>query len=259
MELQKLYSKVRQAVDAYEMIEDGDKIAVGISGGKDSLTLLYALAGMRKFYPKQYDVVAITVDTGVGEYMERTKENDADAGTGAQADRQAQGMDFSKVRELCKSLNVPYEIIRTQIFPILMERQEKRMCPLCAKMRKGAFNEAALRLGCNKIAYAHHKDDVVETFLMSQVLEGRVHTFSPVTHLDGAELDLIRPLAYVTEAEVRGFMRRYQLPVVKNLCPVDGATKREAAKQMLARMEEEFPKAKSRMFAAIQRDHIDGW
>lgn len=235
MELQKLYSKVRQAVDAYQMIEDGDKIAIGISGGKDSLTLLYALAGMRKFYPKKYDVVAITVDTGVG------------------------NMDFSKVKELCESLNVPYEIIPTQIFPILMERQEKRMCPLCAKLRKGAFNEAALRLGCNKIAYAHHKDDVVETFLMSQVLEGRVHTFSPVTHLDGTELDLIRPLAYVTEAEVRGFMRRYQLPVVKNLCPVDGATKREAAKQMLARMEEEFPKAKSRMFAAIQRDHIDGW
>ena len=190
---------------------------------------------MRKFYPKKYDVGAITVDTGVG------------------------NMDFSKVKELCESLNVPYEIIPTQIFPILMERQEKRMCPLCAKLRKGAFNEAALRLGCNKIAYAHHKDDVVETFLMSQVLEGRVHTFSPVTHLDGTELDLIRPLVYVTEAEVRGFMRRYQLPVVKNLCPVDGATKREAAKQMLAHMEEEFPKAKSRMFAAIQRDHIDGW
>ena len=235
MELQKLYSKVRQAVDAYQMIEDGDKIAIGISGGKDSLTLLYALAGMRKFYPKKYDVGAITVDTGVG------------------------NMDFSKVKELCESLNVPYEIIPTQIFPILMERQEKRMCPLCAKLRKGAFNEAALRLGCNKIAYAHHKDDVVETFLMSQVLEGRVHTFSPVTHLDGTELDLIRPRVYVTEAEVRGFMRRYQLPVVKNLCPVDGATKREAAKQMLAHMEEEFPKAKSRMFAAIQRDHIDGW
>lgn len=235
MELQKLYSKVRQAVDAYQMIEDGDKIAIGISGGKDSLTLLYALAGMRKFYPKKYDVVAITVDTGVG------------------------NMDFSKVKELCESLNVPYEIIPTQIFPILMERQEKRMCPLCAKLRKGAFNEAALRLGCNKITYAHHKDDVVETFLMSQVLEGRVHTFSPVTHLDGTELDLIRPRVYVTEAEVRGFMRRYQLPVVKNLCPVDGATKREAAKQMLAHMEEEFPKAKSRMFAAIQRDHIDGW
>lgn len=259
MVLQKLYSKVRQAVDTYEMIEDGDRIAVGISGGKDSLTLLYALAGMRKFYPKQYDVVAITVDTGVGEYMERTGQNYADAGAGAKADRQAQGMDFSKVRELCESLQVPYEVVKTQIFPILMERQEKRMCPLCAKMRKGAFNEAALRLGCNKIAYAHHKDDVVETFLMSQVLEGRVHTFSPVTHLDGTELDLIRPLAYVTEAEVRGFMRRYQLPVVKNLCPVDGATKREAAKQMLARMEEEFPKAKSRIFAAIQRDHIDGW
>ena len=205
MELQKLYSKVRQAVDAYQMIEDGDKIAIGISGGKDSLTLLYALAGMRKFYPKKYDVVAITVDTGVG------------------------NMDFSKVKELCESLNVPYEIIPTQIFPILMERQEKRMCPLCAKLRKGAFNEAALRLGCNKITYAHHKDDVVETFLMSQVLEGRVHTFSPVTHLDGTELDLIRPLVYVTEAEVRGFMRRYQLPVPCGWCDEAGGSQADVS------------------------------
>ena len=259
MEIQKLYSKVRQAADAYRMIEEGDRIAIGISGGKDSLTLLYALAGMRNFYPKNYDVVAITVDTGVGQYMNRSKVEGPEIMSDEDRNRQTRNMDFSKVKELCDSLGVPYIIVPTQIFSILMERQEKRMCPLCAKMRKGAFNEAALKLKCNKIAYAHHKDDVVETFLMSQVLEGRVHTFSPVTHLDGVELDLIRPLVYVTEAEVRGFVRRYKLPVVKNLCPVDGATKREAAKQMLARMEEEFPKAKNHMFAAIQRDHIDGW
>lgn len=259
MELQKLYSKVRQAVDAYGMIEDGDKIAIGISGGKDSLTLLYALAGMRKFYPKKYTLVAITVDTGVGEYVKHTGEVHADAVTDENTNRQVQEMDFSKVRELCALLDVPYEIVSTQIFSILMERHEKRLCPLCAKLRKGAFNERALQLGCNKIVYAHHKDDVVETFLMSQVLEGRVHTFSPVTHLDGTNLTVIRPLAYVTEAEVRGFMRRYDLPVVKNLCPVDGSTKREAAKQMLKRMEEEFPKAKSRIYAAIQNSHIDGW
>lgn len=235
MELQKLYSKVRQAVDAYHMVEEGDKIAVGISGGKDSLTLLYALAGIQKFYPKQYELVAMTVDTGIS------------------------GMDFLKVEMLCETLQVPYVIVKTQISEIIRQRKEKNPCSLCAKMRKGAFNEAVLKLGCNKIAYAHHRDDVVETFLMSLALEGRVHTFSPVTKLEKTGLTLIRPLSYVTESEVRGFSRRYELPVVKNLCPVDGATKRETAKQLLNNLELAFPHAKNRIFSALKRDHVDGW
>lgn len=235
MELQKLYSKVRQAAEQYQMIADGDKIAVGISGGKDSLTLLYALAGMRRFYPKSFEIVAITVDTGL------------------------EGMDFSPIKTLCEALEVEYVLVHTQIYSILVERQASHFCPLCAKLRKGAFNEAALRLGCNKLAYAHHKDDVVETFLMSLALEGRIHTFSPVTELEKTGLCLIRPLVYVTEAQVRGFAGKYALPVVKNLCPEDGATKRETAKEMLQTMEMAFPKAKNRIFAAIQHAHIDGW
>ncbi|MGN0391094.1 MAG: ATP-binding protein [Wujia sp.] len=235
MEQQKLYSKVRQAIEAYDMIQDGDKIAVGISGGKDSLTLLLALAGLQKFYPKPFTMEAITVHTGI------------------------EGMDFTPVQALCEKLQVPYTIVETDIYGIVTERNEKSLCPLCAKLRKGAFNERALLLGCNKIAYAHHKDDVIETFLMSLALEGRIHTFSPVTHLDETGLTLIRPLVYVTESEVKGFTKRYELPVVKNLCPADSATKRESAKKLLDAMETEFPKAKSRIFASIKRDHIAGW
>lgn len=235
MEQQKLYSKVRQAIEAYDMIQEGDKIAVGISGGKDSLTLLYALAGLRKFYPKSFSLEAITVHTGIA------------------------GMDFSPVQAFCDKLEVPYSVVKTEIYDIVTRRNEKSLCPLCAKLRKGAFNEQALSLGCNKIAYAHHKDDVIETFLMSLVLEGRIHTFSPVTYLDETGLALIRPLSFVTESEVKGFTRRYELPVVKNLCPADSVTKRENAKQLLDRVETEFPRAKSRIFAAIKRDHIDGW
>ncbi len=235
MEQQKLYSKVRQAIAAYNMIEDGDKIAVGISGGKDSLTLLFALAGLQKFYPKSFSLEAITVHTGIA------------------------GMDFSPIYAFCESLQVPYSVVKTDIYEIVTSRKEKSLCPLCAKLRKGAFNEQALLLGCNKLAYAHHRDDVIETFLMSLALEGRIHTFSPVTHLDGTGLTLIRPLVYVTESEVRGFCRRYALPVVKNLCPADAATKRESAKKLLKAMEAEFPRAKERIFSTIIREHIDGW
>ena len=223
-----------KAINAYEMIQDGDKIAVCISGGKDSMLMAKLFQELERHGKKNFEVVFLVMNPGYNEVNYQTILNNA------------------------KMLNIPITVFRTEIFDTVVDITDSP-CYLCARMRRGYLYSKARELGCNKIAYAHHKDDVVETFLMSQVLEGRVHTFSPVTHLDGTELDLIRPLVYVTEAEVRGFMRRYQLPVVKNLCPVDGATKREAAKQMLAHMEEEFPKAKSRMFAAIQRDHIDGW
>lgn len=235
MEQQKLYSKVRQAIEAYDMIQDGDKIAVGISGGKDSLTLLYALEGLRRFYPKQFSLEAITVHTGID------------------------GMDFSAVQMFCEQLGVPYSVVETEIFEIVSGRSEKSLCSLCAKLRKGAFNSWAKECGCNKIAYAHHKDDVIRTFLMSLTLEGRIHTFSPVTYLEETGLTLIRPLVFTTESEVKGFCRRYELPVVKNLCPADSKTKRETAKELADRIEALFPKAKNRIFSAITNAHIDGW
>lgn len=228
MKLQKLYSYTRKAIDDYEMINEGDKIAIGISGGKDSLTLLYALSGMRKFYPKKYELVAISVDLGLG----------------------IQNMD--KIKELCDSLEVPLYIEKTEIGNIVFDiRKEKNPCSLCAKMRKGALNNKALELGCNKIAYAHHKDDIIETMMMSLIYEGRINSFAPVTHLEKTGLYVLRPMMYVSEAEVIGFKNKYQLPVAKNPCPVDGHTKREYIKKLISEINKENPGVKERMFTAI--------
>lgn len=228
MKLQKLYSYTRKAIDDYEMINEGDKIAIGISGGKDSLTLLYALSGMRRFYPKKYELVAISVDLGLG----------------------IQNMD--KIKELCDSLEVPFYIEKTEIGNIVFDiRKEKNPCSLCAKMRKGALNNKALELGCNKIAYAHHKDDIIETMMMSFIYEGRINSFAPVTHLEKTGLYVLRPMMYVSEAEVIGFKNKYQLPVAKNPCPVDGHTKREYIKKLISEINKENPGVKERMFTAI--------
>lgn len=218
------------------MIDDGDKIAVGISGGKDSLTLLYALSGLRRFYPQKFELMAVTVDLGF------------------------QNLDLSKIDALCAELHVKYEIVKTDIAQIIFEdRKESNPCSLCAKMRKGALNEAVKAAGFNKIAYAHHKDDVVETMLMSLIYEGRFHTFSPVTYLDRTELTVIRPLLYMHEADVVGFVNKYNLPVVKSPCPADGHTKREYVKQLLQQLNRENPGVKERMFTAIQTGSLKGW
>lgn len=236
MKLQRLLSLTRQAVDDYQMISDGDRIAVGISGGKDSLTLLYALHGLMRFYPKNFELVAITVDLGFD------------------------GFDLTPVKELCERLSIPYTIVSTDIGKILFDiRKESNPCALCAKMRKGAFNQAAKDLGCNKIAYAHHKEDLIETMLLSLIYEGRFYAFSPYTYLDRMDVSVIRPLIYVNEADVIGFKNKYQLPVCKNPCPVDGHTKREYVKKLTKTLEKENPGVKDRMFHAITTGNLPGW
>lgn len=238
MKLQRVLSEVRKAVDDYHMIVEGDKIAVGISGGKDSLTLLYALSSLRRFYPHPFELVAVTVDLGFA------------------------NLDLSEIKKLCEKLEVPYTVVKTQIGQIVFEqRQENNPCALCAKMRKGALNEAMKQLGCNKIAYAHHMDDVVETMMLSLLYEGRFHTFSPVTYLDDTGLTVIRPLIYMKEADVIGFVRKYEVPVVKSPCPADGHTKREYVKQLLKQLNTENPGVKQRMFTAIQNgcDNLKEW
>lgn len=236
MKLQRLLSLTRQAIDYYQMIDDGDKIAIGLSGGKDSLTLLYALNELKRFYPKQFELVAITVDLGFPD------------------------IDLTSVKNLCSQLSIPYTIIPTDIGKILFTiRKEPNPCALCAKLRKGTFNQKAIELGCNKIAYAHHKDDVIETMLLSLIYEGRFHAFAPNTYLDRTELTVIRPLIYVDEADVISFKTRYQLPVCKNPCPVDGHTKREYVKNLTKRLEGENPGAKNRLFHAIVNGKLDGW
>jgi tRNA(Ile)-lysidine synthase TilS/MesJ len=218
------------------MIEDGDRIAVGISAGKDSLTLLCALAAMRRFYPKKYELVAITVGMGF------------------------EGMDFSPIRAFCESLDVEYHVVNTEISKIIFDvRKEKNPCSLCAKMRRGALHDAAKEFGCNKVALGHHFDDVVDTFMLNLFYEGRIGTFSPVTYLSNTDLYLIRPMIYMPESEVVYFTNRTTLPVIKSPCPADKNTKRETMKQMLAREEKLNRGLKYRIFGAIVRAGIDGY
>ena len=236
MKLQRLLSLTRQAVDTYELIDPGDKIAVGISGGKDSLALLYALHGLKRFYPNPFQIHAITVDLGF------------------------EGFDLSKIKDLCEKLSVPYTIVTTDIGNILFQiRQESNPCSLCAKLRKGALNQAAIDLGCNKVAYGHHKNDIVETMMLSLIYEGRFYSFSPRTYLDRTGLTLIRPLLYVNEADLIGFSNKYQLPVCKNPCPADGNTKREVMKKLMKDLESSNPGTRDHMFHAILKGRIPGW
>lgn len=236
MDIRRLLSYVRRAADDYGMLEDSDKIAVGISGGKDSLTLLYALKKLQRFYPKRFELTAVTVHLGFEEFHPEP------------------------LQAFCEDLQVPYEIVTTEISDIVFgQKHSHSPCSLCAKLRKGALNQAAIRHGCNKIAYAHHRDDLIETMLLSLFYEGRFHSFSPVTALERSGLTLIRPLMYVPEAEITGFQRKYQLPAVANPCPADGNTKRQYVKDLLKKLNKDSPGIKDRMFTAIQSASFEDW
>ena len=234
--MQHILSLVRRCVEDYNMIDAGDTVAVGVSGGKDSVLTLAALAKLRDFYPKKFDVAAMTIDAG------------------------APGMDFSPIAKLCEELDVPYHLIPVPIYEIVFEyRKEKNPCSLCAKLRRGALSTEMNRLGLTKIALGHHYDDAVETMLMSLFLEGRIGCFQPVTYLDRSGVTQIRPLLYVQEREVKGAVKRLNLPVVKNPCPANGTTKREETKELLRDLEKQFPQLKKKIFGAIQRYPLYGW
>lgn len=236
MKLQKLLSYVRRAVSDYDMIDDNDRIAVGISGGKDSLSLLIALSELRRFYPKKFEVEAVSVSVGF------------------------EGMDFSPVQELCDKLNIRYTIVETDIAQVVFEnRKEKNPCSLCAKMRKGALNDAAVNLGCNKIALGHNRDDIIETFFMSLFYEARIHTFAPVTYLDRKKVHSIRPLMYVPENHIRTFVENEGVLVVKSTCPVDGNTRREDTKKFVKEQCEKYDHFEEKIFGAVKRSYISGW
>lgn len=236
MRLQKLYSHARRAIDDYGMINDGDRIAVGISGGKDSLALIHALAGLKRFYPKHFELEAITVDIGF------------------------EGFDTAPLQKLCEQLDVNYTVVKTDINDVVFNiRKESNPCSLCSKMRKGAFNDKAKELGCNKSAYAHHKDDVIETALMSMLYEGHFHCFAPVTYLDRMDITLIRPLIYVEECDIIGFKNMYELTVVKNPCPADGITKREYVKELIKKLEKENPGTRESIFSSVTNGLLPSW
>lgn len=238
--MNKILSLTRRCVEDYNMIAPGDRIAVGVSGGKDSLMLLAALAKLRQFYPVPFTVEAITLDMGRADGVE--------------------GLDFSPIAALCRELEVPYTILDSEIQHIIFDlRKEKNPCSMCAKMRRGALHAALQERGIGKIALGHHYDDAVETMLMSLFLEGRISCFQPVTYLDRSRVTQIRPLLYVQEREVRGAVRRLGLPVVKNPCPANGSTKREEMKELLLRLDKTYPQLKKKIFGAIQRYPLYGW
>lgn len=218
------------------MIQEGDRIAVGVSGGKDSLTLLVALRRLMDFYPVKFELKAITLAMGTDE------------------------MDFSSVSALCDKMGVEYSIEDTDIGKIVFgDKQEKNPCSLCANLRRGALNNAAIRLGCNKVALAHNRDDVIETLLLSTFYEGRIHSFSPVTYLDRKGLYVIRPLIYVEEKDIRGFIKKSSLQVIHNPCIANTHTKRQYVKELLKELSMENRRIKSNIFGAIKRSGLDGW
>ncbi len=236
MNIKRILSYTRRAVDTYNMIEEGDRIAVGVSGGKDSLTLLASLAHLKLFYPKKFDLIGVTVDMGF------------------------EGADFSEIAKFCEELKVPFHVVKTQISQVIFEaRQEESPCSLCSRMRRGALNDAADELGCNKVALGHHKDDVIETFFMNIFFAGSISTFSPVTYLDRSGITCIRPLVYTPEKDIKYFASKESLPTLPKLCPADGYTQRENVKQRLAEIERNMPDLKNKIFGAIERGNISGF
>ena len=236
--MKKLLSLTRAAVDKYNMIEAGDKIAVGVSGGKDSLALLYALAKLRDFYPKPFSLVAITLDyqfNGIAE-------------------------DYTAIEALCKKLQVEYIVRRTNLWEVIFEtRKEKNPCSLCAKMRRGLLHDTAVANGCNKVALGHHLDDAAETFLMNFLNGGKIGCFSPVSYLSKKKLYLIRPLIFAYEKDVAAAARRANLPVVKSRCPMDKVSNRQNMKELLKSLEKDYPAVRKKIVGALERSHIDNW
>ncbi len=234
-EIQRILSYVRRAVTDYDMIKEGDSVCVGVSAGKDSLTLLVALAELRRFYEKKFTLKAATVDLGFPD------------------------SDYSEIEELCRRLDVEYKIVRTEIGKVVFDiRKEKNPCSLCAKMRRGALHAAAKDLGCNRVALGHHFDDTIETFMLNLFYEGRIGCFSPVTYLTNTELYLIRPMLYVPEKAVRYFTNKVSLPVAASKCPANGNTEREAMKRLLQQLEKDNKGLRYRIFGAMQRAQVDG-
>ncbi|MCR1935568.1 tRNA 2-thiocytidine biosynthesis TtcA family protein [Clostridium tepidum] len=225
--MQKLLGKLRRAIGDFNLIQNGDKIAIGLSGGKDSMALLHLLKKYQNFSPEKFDLIAITLDTMAG-------------------------ADFSPLETICSNINVPLYIYKTPIKEIVFDlRKEKNPCSLCAKLRRGALNNYSKELGCNKIALGHHKNDAIETLLMSMLYEGRVNCFSPKTYLNNAKITLIRPMIYIDELAIKSMIKRYNLPIINNPCPANGNTKRQYMKELTYTLEKDIPNIKDRLLGCL--------
>lgn len=234
--MQKLLSKLRKAASDYNLIEDGDKIAVGLSGGKDSISLLKLLKAYQRFSPQKFELIAITLDPG-------------------------SGMDFKAMIDLCKDIQVPYYLFETNIQNIVFNiKKEKNPCSLCANLRRGALNDNAKKLGCNKLALGHHKNDAVETLLLSLFYEGRINSFLPKTYLSRSDLTVIRPMVYINENEIKSLSERYSFPIINNPCPADGQTKREDIKNLINNLCSTIPKIEDNLLNALKNtDQLNVW
>ena len=229
---------MRAAMEKYEMIDDNDKIAVGVSGGKDSLALLYALSEMRRFYPKKYEIVAITADMSF--FGQKT--------------------DFSQITALCESLGVEHIIRETELYHIIFEtRKEKNPCSLCARMRRGILHDMAKELGCNKLALGHHKDDAAETFMMNLLSGGTIESFRPVTYLSRKDLTMIRPMILASEKDVASAARKMHLPTVESPCPMDKTSNRSEIKDLLKELDKTYHPLNEKIITALQKAEISGW
>lgn len=233
MNLSKLYARTKKAVEEYKMIEDGDKVAVGVSGGKDSLSLLYALHGLSKFKDSNFTLYAVMVDMGFEDF------------------------DPTPVTNLCEKLSIPFTHIKTQLGDVVFnQRKESNPCSICAKMRKGVLNKTIVEMGCNKLAYGHHRDDFNDTFLLSLLYEGRFHTMEPKFYMSQSGLTLIRPLLYVPEDDIITFAESMNLPVIKNPCPFDKHSSRADMGKLLDKLKKQFPDCREKLFSALKGEQF---
>lgn len=234
--MHKIEGLMRKAIEEYDMIQEGDRIAVALSGGKDSVALLYLLKNLQRYYPKRFEIVAISINPGFEEFNETI------------------------LKEICQKREIPLKIEKTNIKQIVFdERKEKNPCSLCANIRRGALNTTAKELNCNKIALGHNQDDVLETFLMNLIYTGNISTFSPVSYMDRSEMTLIRPLIYISEKETRSFVNRNEIQIMPKVCPIDGISNRENALELLKKLENYNKHVRANIFGAIQRSQIPGW
>ncbi len=234
--MQRILSSLRKAIEEYHMIEDGDKIAVGLSGGKDSITLLMALKNLQMFYPKKFEIIAVSVDPGFPFFQS------------------------SFLKKVCSDLNIPFFLEDSHIKEIVFDiRKEKNPCSLCANLRRGILNSVAIRENCNKIALGHNLDDVLETFFLSLLYNGNIHTFAPISYMDRSKITVIRPLIYLEERDIQRFIKRNSIEIMQKSCPMDGISKRQEIKNLIISLQNNIPNLKANLLGAIKRRNINGW
>ncbi len=234
--MQKILSYMRKAIDEFNMIDEGDRIAVALSGGKDSITMLLGLKNLQIFYPKHFDIIAVSVNPGF------------------------EFFDSSFLQNFCKNIDIQYVEVKSHIKEIVFDiRKEQNPCSLCANLRRGILNSTAIEYNCNKIALGHNEDDVLETFLLNLFYAGSINTFAPISYMDRSKITLIRPLIYIPEKTIKSFVKRNNIEVMPKSCPMDGISKREEMKKLIFSFQKDIPNIRANLYGSIKRSNIKGW